>query len=479
MLIEALPKVEILTFKSPKEFGLARLAAYYRNCHYAVCEYSLGIKMMCEELYRYAFAEVAGCLVCRDEYEGVVYFDYPIARDETSDVEQALEAIETYCMETDIPLRYTTLPPDVLGEICARYDGTRVHKTYYCADYLYRVDDLRQFEGKKYAGQRNHIRRFRRNYPNAVFRPLTAEDAPALDRFFERFDAAFQKKSADAVQERGASTELLRMGNGDLFRAGCLELDGEIIGVALGEKCGDTLVEHIEKALSAEYEGIYPTLLCEFVTAFGEDCTYVNREDDAAERGLRISKLQYQPVRIAQKFDLDIENILHTVSHIPTLRAERLTLNAITEADADAYAALCTDDVHNRWWGYDYRTDLSGGETPDGAYFCRVAREDFEARRTVNFAVRWGDRMIGEVVLYRFDNRGGAEIGIRILPAYTGNGYGQEAAQTVINWALYGLGMTRVRAKCFRKNLASEKMLSAVMKRIGEDETMLYFERIV
>lgn len=479
MLIESLPTVEVLTFQSPKEFGLARLADYYRNSPYAVCEYSLGIKLMCEELYHYAFAEVAGCLICRDEYEGELYFDYPIARDETSDVERALEEIERYCLEKDIPLRYTTLPPEVLGEICARYDSTRVRKTYYCADYLYRVHDLRSFEGKKYAGQRNHIRRFRRNYPNAVFRPLTDADAPLLDRFFARFDAAFQKKSADAAQERRASIELLQTGNGELFRAGCLELDGEIIGVALGEKCGDTLVEHIEKALSAEYEGVYPTLLSEFVTAFGADCTYVNREDDAAERGLRISKLQYQPVRIAQKFDLDIENILHTVREIPTLRSERLTLDAITERDADAYGRLCADDAHNRWWGYDYRADLSEGETPDGAYFCRVAREDFDARRAVNFAVRWGERMVGEVVLYRFDNRGGAEIGIRILPAYTGNGYGQEAAQTVINWALYELGMIRVRAKCFRENLASEKMLSAVMKRVGEDGRMLYFERIV
>lgn len=479
MLIEALPKVEVLEFQSPEAFGLDRLAAYYRNCNYAVCEYSLGIKLMCEELYHYAFAEVAGCLVCRDEYEGRVYFDYPIAANETSDVEAALEAIERYCLENDLQLRYTTLPPEVLGEICARYDGARVYKTYYCADYLYRAEDLCKFEGKKYAGQRNHIRRFRRNYPNAVFRPLTTKDAPALDRFFARFDAAFQKKSADAAQEKGASVALLRMGNGDLFRAGCLELDGEIIGVALGERCGDTLVEHIEKALSAEYEGIYPALLSEFVRAFGGDCTYVNREDDAAERGLRISKLQYQPVTVAQKFDLDIENILHTLSAIPTLRTERLTLDAITPRDADAYGALCADDAHNRWWGYDYRADLPAGERADGVYFCRVAEEDFSARRTVNFAVRWGRDLVGEVVLYRFDNRGGAEIGIRILPAYTGRGYGREAAQAVLDWALYGLGMTRVRAKCFRDNLASEKMLSALMKRTGEDERMLYFERIV
>ena len=476
MLIEALPKTEILEFVSPREFGLDRLAEYYQSCCFAVCEYSLGIKLMCEELYHYAFAEAGGCLICRDEYEGVVYFDYPIAKDEKSDVGVAMEAIETYCMEKDIQLRYTTLPPEVLGEICARYDGVRMRNTYYCADYLYNASDIRDFQGKKYAGQRNHVRRFWRNCPTAKFRPMTSADLPLLESFFTRFDAGFQKRGADAAQEKNAARALLRMGNGSIFRVGCMELEGEIIGVALGEKCGDTLVEHVEKALSAEYEGIYPALAQEFVKLFGEDCLYLNREDDASERGLRISKLQYQPLRIAKKYDVDIENILYTISEIPTLKSERLTLDAIRDSDAEPYGALCLDDERNRFWGYDYREDLTN---PEGADFCRMASVDFEERRTLSFAVRLHGDLIGEVVLYRFDNRGSAEIGIRILPAYSGYGYGREAAQAAMDWALYGLGMTRVCAKCFRENLPSVKMLSALMKQVREDDRMLYFERIV
>ena len=476
MLIEALPKVKILEFQSPKDFGLDRLAAYYRNCSFAVCEYSLGIKLMCEELYHYAFAEAGGCLICRDEYEGVIYFDYPIAKDADSNVEAALQAIEQYCMETDLQLRYTTLPPEVLGEICARYDGVRMRNTYYCADYIYNVDDIRNFEGKKYAGQRNHVRRFWKKCPTAVFRPMTRSDLPLLERFFERFDACFQKTGSDALQEKNAARTLLRMGNGDLFRVGCMEYEGEIIGLALGEKCGDILVEHVEKALSAEYEGIYPAIAQEFAKLFGSDCRYLNREDDASERGLRISKLQYQPLYIAKKYDLDIENILYTVDEIPTLQSDRLTLDAIRDSDAEDYGRLCMDDVRNRYWGYDYRVDL---ENPTGLDFCRMARNDFEARSCLNFAVRHRGVLVGEVVLYRFDNRGGAEIGIRILPDYAGYGYGREAAQTAIHWALYGLGMMRVRAKCFRENEASVKMLSAVMRQVDEDDAMLYFERIV
>lgn len=477
MLIEKIPQKTVLQFQAPKEFGLERLATYYQGCHFDICEYSLGIKLMCERLYRYAFAEVSGCLVCRDEYEGIVYFDYPVAG-ESGDVKAALCAIEDYCLEQDIPLRFTTLPSSVLGELTARYDGVHLRKTYECRDYCYRIDDVLRFEGKKYAGQRNHIRRFSRLYPNARFRRMTKSDLPRLEHFADRFDAAFQKKGIDALHEREEAFSILRMDREDLFRIGCMELDGEIIGVALGEKCRDTLVEHIEKALSSEYEGVYPALFQAFVAEFGGDCRYVNREDDATDRGLRNSKLQYHPSHISQKYDMDVLNLLSFIDEIPTITTERLILNAITESDADAYGALCLDDKHNRYWGYDYRTDV--GDAPaDGRYFVQTVAEDFAARRNLSLAIRVGECFVGEVVLYRLDNRGTAELGVRILPAYLRRGYANEAFAAMADWALYTLGAERVVARCFRENTASEQLLSSLMKKTHEDDRLLYFEKTV
>lgn len=477
MIIEQLPQTEILTFERAEKFGLERIAAYYRSCDYNICEYSLGIKLMCASLYRYRFAEIAGCLVCRDEYEGIVYFDYPVVGD-GGVLEDALSAIESYCIEKDIPLRYTTLPPSSLELLTARYDGVRLRKTYECRDYCYRTEDVIEFAGKKYAGQRNHIRRFYRQYPNAVFRKMTARDIPALEVFANRFDATFQKRGEDAVNEREKAFAMLRMDRDDLFCIGCMELDGEIIGVALGEKCGNVLMEHIEKALASEYDGIYPALFQAFVAMFGSDCELVNREDDAADRGLRTSKMQYHPAHISQKYDMDVLNLLEFLEEIPTVKTERLTLNAMEESDAEAYRKLCTDDLHNRYWGYDYRTDL-GDVSADGNYFLNVTRADFEEKRTLNFAIRADGEFVGETVLYRFDNRGGVELGVRILPAFLRRGYGKEAFEATANWAIYGLGAERVVAKCFRENAASVAMLSSVMRQIDADETMLYFEKRV
>lgn len=97
----------------------------------------------------------------------------------------------------------------------------------------------------------------------------------------------------------------------------------------------------------------------------------------------------------------------------------------------------------------------------------------------MNFAVRLDGKLIGEAVLYRFDCRGGAELGCRIDKAYAGNGYGTEAFAAVAEWGLYKIHLSRVVAKCYKENQASYKMLSACMRKKGEDDTFFYFEKLV
>ena len=63
-----------------------------------------------------------------------------------------------------------------------------------------------------------------------------------------------------------------------LLRGGMF--DGEkLIALSLCEKCGETLIIHIEKALYS-YAGAYPAMVQAEVAAFGDGCAYVNREDD-------------------------------------------------------------------------------------------------------------------------------------------------------------------------------------------------------
>ena len=52
-----------------------RLRRYYQNCDYGLCEYSVGTKLMWRKTLHPAWAEIAGCLVVRNEIDGEVGLD--------------------------------------------------------------------------------------------------------------------------------------------------------------------------------------------------------------------------------------------------------------------------------------------------------------------------------------------------------------------------------------------------------------------
>ena len=85
------------------------------------------------------------------------------------------------------------------------------------------------------------------------------------------------------------------------FKGGGLRNGEKIVAFTVGEElCKDTFVVHIEKAF-ADVQGAYPMINQQFVEHECMDYTYVNREDDAGEEGLRKAKLSYRPAFLEEK----------------------------------------------------------------------------------------------------------------------------------------------------------------------------------
>ncbi len=466
----------MLNFQPVTQRSLPLLRRYYKDCGHRVCEYSALVKLMWRDYLHSDWAEAAGCLVIRNRIDGQVSFDYPVPGPD-GDTEAALKQIELWCVDHELPLSLFAVPPEAAPELIRRYPLLRMSNLRSWRDYLYTAESLRDYPGRHYAGQRNHVNKFRKLYPNAVFHVLGKDDMALVERFWNDYDGEFSKDSKLARREKQLAKRMNKLIGRSDFPAGGMLLDGKLLSLSMAESCGDTLHIHIEKALYS-YEGVYPTTVQEFARHFAVGgIRYLNREDDADDKGLRTSKLQYLPAALVDKFSFDVENELFRLHDIPTLTTPRLTLSALTDADKDAYSRLCLDDERNRYWGYDYHDDWKGEPLED--YFLDVARHDFAAHTAVNFAVRLHGEFIGEAVLYRFDGKGGAELGCRIASEHAGNGYGTEAFAAVADWALYQLQVAHVVAKCFRENDASYRMLSSCMRRSGEDETYYYFNKVV
>ena len=82
---------------------------------------------------------------------------------------------------------------------------------------------------------------------------------------------------------------------------GILRVDGKAVAFTIGDQvCDDTMVVHIENALT-EYDGAYAMINQQFVEHECAHGTYLNREDDMGDEGLRKAKLSYHPVFFVEK----------------------------------------------------------------------------------------------------------------------------------------------------------------------------------
>ena len=153
---------------------------------------------------------------------------------------------------------------------------------------------------------------------------------------------------------------------------GALFADGKPVSVTVGEVQNDILIIHIEKALKS-YKGVYPTTFNCFVRYVRDlypNLKTVNREDDAGDEGLRTSKLQYNPIKLVDKYLVKVNSPLYGLEKTPVLSHGGVVLSEITENDRKAYRKLCTDDELNLLWGYDYKSDAAiTGEIDDDTFF--------------------------------------------------------------------------------------------------------------
>ena len=462
----------MLEFKPIKIEEIPIYAKFYKGSGVCICEKTLS----CKSIWKILQSEIAvshDCLIIKNNYPGMgITFDYPLPA-EGGDTEAALGEIEGYCLKNGIKLCFSALRRKEMAMLAKRFPffKTRINRNY--SDYIYSGEDMRSFSGKKYAGQRNHINKFLSKYPQAKFRKLENFEKETVLKFMNEWKkTVLPTKINSAKNEFKLILSFVSSINFDDYCTGCVEVEGKIIAVSFAEKVFDTLVIHVEKALH-NYEGVNVFMVREFANFY--NTPYINREDDSGVEGLRISKMQYKPIYLADKYFMQIENELSMLKSVPTIKTENLTLSGIKRTDAEEYYALCVDENLNKYWGYDYKKDLKGELYTE--YFYDVAKRDEKNKTCLNFALKLDGKFIGETVLFEFDNHGTCKLGVRILPEFGGHGYGKEAFYGTMKWALYGLGMRKIKSSCYKENYPSLKLHRELMRQTGEDNERFYFER--
>ncbi len=294
----------MLVFKKLTLEDMPTVRSYFSSVRNRFSDYTIGGTFMWRGYFETEFAVLNGSLVFK-----VRYIDGEIAFSCLScvKIEHSLAEIDKYCAKNDIAIAYCSVAANEVEVLKNHYENVRVKPERDWFDYLYNSEDLRTLRGKKYNGQRNHINRFKRQYPNHAFEKITDENIGDVRRFYESYASAYDKDSHIAMQESKMVFEVLDNYNFYKQIGGALYVEGEVVGFSIGEVCGDTLFVHIEKA-DTSFHGSYQMLVNNFASMFaGPEVDYINREEDVGDPGLRTAKLAYHPCCLLEKYTVKVD----------------------------------------------------------------------------------------------------------------------------------------------------------------------------
>ena len=174
-------------------------------------------------------------------------------------------------------------------------------------DYLYEIGQLKTFPGKKMHGQKNHLNRFKKDFPEYRYVRVTEENLAPLEEFLAKYREMTGMTDTEKIEELELAREFMRVALGCGLEAGYIETRLGVVAMAVGEVIGDTLYVHVEKALTS-VPGAYQAIVSEFAAhASKEDTVYCNREDDSGDEGLRKSKQDYHPCGMIEKYIVTVE----------------------------------------------------------------------------------------------------------------------------------------------------------------------------
>jgi len=203
--------------------------------------------------------------------------------------------------KTTLP-RIVRVPEAVVAQIDWKVSGVKAELDRSQCDYVYLTQDLIELKGRKYHRKRNHIKQFQEKY-SYQYIPLTPEWIPqCLQLETEWCDLRHCEASPGLLNESSAIKEAFTHFEELGVKGGAILINGKVEAFTLGDPLNpETVAIHIEKANPA-YEGLYPTINQTFLEYQWSGYTYVNREQDLGEEGLRKAKESYFPHHLVNKY---------------------------------------------------------------------------------------------------------------------------------------------------------------------------------
>lgn len=292
----------MMEFKNIEIEAIPIIKQYIDKIISATCDYTIGGIYMWRDFFKMQYAIEDDSLFLRlQDSVGNEYYNIPLSEN----VQGALDYLTNELRKTKDLISFCTVPEAYLSLLEKNYCVKSITPQPEYFDYLYTTEDFVGLPGKKYSRQRNLIHQFTRLSEDWSFQQIMPEDISEVRKFFLT-ECLTKDTNPIAQEEQKMVLEVLD--NFEIYAmiGGLLKVDDNIVGFSLGEIYDDTLFVHIEKA-DRNYKGVYQMLAHQFALHFANGkVTYINREEDMGDLGLRKAKESYHPVKMLKKFTVEV-----------------------------------------------------------------------------------------------------------------------------------------------------------------------------
>ena len=289
----------MLDFREPRITDRAWIAPLTFALRRENCEYCFGNIFCWSPVYRTYITRFGDFFLAVGLNDGMYCF--PMGQ---GDLHRAIDALRDDAASRGWQLRMYGVSADdraQLEAVCPGQFDFIEDRSFF--DYIYLRADLAALPGKRYHAKRNHIASLERA-GGCTYEPITPDNMAQCMAMAEQW--ARQNADKDPAVLLGEQTALRRAFDhyeALELRGAALRRDGEVIAFTVGEALSDVMfVTHFEKAY-ADIRGAYPAIKRDFAARELDDFTFINREEDTGDEGLRKAKLSYHPAKLLVKYE--------------------------------------------------------------------------------------------------------------------------------------------------------------------------------
>lgn len=266
----------------------------------SACEYVFANNLIWAQVYDVQVGEVCGCGVVRYRDHGDFEYSFPFGG---GDQKAAIEILRGICAAHGHRLSLNPIEGKDRDKLIRWFPGVfEVETDRDAFDYVYTVEKLSALKGRKLHGKRNHIARFMDD-GDWRYESMSEQNIDECRKMAKEWISLRAEKWNEDMEQEMKVLEVAFSHFKELgLVGGILYKQEKIVAFTIGEQLNsDTLVVHFEKAYP-NLQGAYPMINQQFVLHEAQDFTYVNREDDAGDPGLRKAKLSYYPDLLLEKY---------------------------------------------------------------------------------------------------------------------------------------------------------------------------------